>query len=206
MTLQHTSERRPTKIDLNLLPSEFRPAKKSKLGLILYVTAILLAVAAAFLIFMKSSVDSDSKSLESELNGVQQQLTALQANKVQADGITSQITAIQNQLATAKADDLSAHNDTIYWSEVLSEVDDLVPRSKITLSGIGTETGPSGGSVTLSGTATKKTYAYNLIVDVNASDFFWDIEFTFGDCQELCSFEVSASVTNMSEMEGGSSE
>jgi Tfp pilus assembly protein PilN len=204
VTLQQTSERRPKKIDLNLLPSEFRPVKKSKLSLILYMTIFVLVCAVALLIIVKSGVDSDSNSLKVNKTSLQQQLSTLQANKNEADGIKSQITAVQDQLATTKADDQIFHNDSIIWSQVITEIDDLVPGKKITLSSIGT----SDNGVSLPGTSTKKMYVYDLLVDLEASDFFTDIEFSFGDCPDTasCNFDISFSVNNVSQMQGGVNE
>jgi Tfp pilus assembly protein PilN len=205
MTLQKTPERRPKKIDLNLLPSEFRPAKKSKLSLILYMTIFVLVCAIAPLIIMKSGVDSDSNSLKIEQTGLQQQLATLQANKNEADGIKSQITPLQDQLATAKADDRTFHNDSMLWSQIITEIDDLVPGKKITLSSIGTS---ANNKVSLPGVATRKMYVYDFAVDLEASDFFTDVNFNFGDCPDIaaCNFAITVSVNNASQMEGGVNE
>ena len=208
MTLQQTPERRPKKIDLNLLPAEFRPAKKSRLNLILYITIFVLVCAIAPLIIMKSGVDSDSNSLEAELPDLQQQMTTLQANKTEADAVKIQITAAQDKLATAKADDLTFHNDSMLWSQVITEIDDLVPGKKITLSSITTSIGTSGVEVSLPGTATRKMYVYDFVVALEASDFFTDVEFNFGDCPDIakCNFGITVSVNNVSQRQGGVNE
>lgn len=204
MTLQQTPERRPKKIDLNLLPGEFRPAKKSKLSLILYITVFVLVCAIAPLIIMKSGVDSDSSSLKAELPSLQQQLATLQANKNEADAIKSQITAAQDQLATTKADDQTFLNDSVLWSQVITEIDDLVPGKKITLSSIGT----SDDGVSLNGVSTKKMYVYDFVVDLEESALFTDVDFNFGDCPDIaqCNFAITASVNNVSQMQGGANE
>lgn len=204
MTLQQTSERRPKKIDINLLPSEFRPVKKSKLSLILYITIFVLACAIAALIIMKSGVDSDSNSLKVDQNSLQQQLVTLQANKNEADGVKSQITAVQGQLATAQADNQSFLNSSTTWSQVITEINDLVPSSEITLSSINT----NGNKVSLIGVSTKKIYVYNLLVNLNESNFFTDVGFNFGDCPDVanCAFSITFSVNNESQMQGGVNE
>jgi Tfp pilus assembly protein PilN len=204
VTLQQTHERRPKKIDLNLLPGEFRPAKKSKLSLILYITVFVLACAIAPLIIMKSGVDSDNDSLKAELPSLQQQLATLQANKNEADAIKIQITAVQDQLATTKADDQTFLNNNILWSQVITEIDDLVPGGKITLSSIGT----SDDGVSLNGVSTKKMYVYDFVVDLEASALFTNVDFSFGDCPDIaaCNFVITASVNNVSQMQGGANE
>lgn len=201
MTLQQTPERRPKKIDLNLLPSEFRPVKKSKLSLILYVTIIVLIFAIAPLIIMKSGVDSDSNAITAEQISLQLQLVTLQANKNEADAIKLQITTAQDQLATTKADDRTFHNDSIVWSQVITEIDDLVPGKKITLLSIGT----TDDTVSLPGTATRKIYVYDFVVALGESEFFTDVEFDFGDCPDIaaCNFGITVSVNTVSQMQGG---
>ena len=204
MTLQQTPERRPKKIDLNLLPAEFRPAKKSHLSIILYLIVFVLVCAMVPLIIMKSGVDSDSNSLKAELTGLQQNLATLQANKTEADLIKDQIAVVQGQLATAKADDRTFHNDSMLWSQVITEIDDLVPGKKITLSSIVT----SAHGVSLPGTATRKMYVYDFAVTLEASDFFTGVEFNFGDCPDVaaCNFGITVSVNNVSQREGGVNE
>lgn len=204
MTLQQTPERRPNKIDINLLPSEFRPVKKSKLSLILYTVIFLLVCAIVPLIIMKSGVSSDSSSLKTELASLNQQLVALQDNQNQADVIKSLIADAQDQLATAQADAQTFLDDRILWSEIITEIDDLVPGKKITLSSIST----TSTTVSLPGTATKKIYAYDFIVDLEESAFFEDVKFNFGDCPDIatCSFSLTATLSNESEALGGVNE
>jgi Tfp pilus assembly protein PilN len=201
VTLQQTPERRPKKIDLNLLPSEFRPVKKSKLSLILYITIIVLVCAIAPLIIMRSGVDSDSNAITAEQISLLLQLSTLQANKNEADAIKSQITAAQDQLANVKSDEQTFLNSSILWSQVITEIDDLVPGKKITLSNIGTTT----TGVSLPGTATRKIYVYDFAVALEASEFFTNVDFNFGDCPDIaqCGFAITASVSNVSQTQGG---
>jgi Tfp pilus assembly protein PilN len=201
VTLQQTPERRPKKIDLNLLPSEFRPVKKSKLSLILYITIIVLVCAIAPLIIMRSGVDSDSNAITAEQISLLLQLSTLQANKNEADAIKSQITAAQDQLANVKSDEQTFLNSSILWSQVITEIDDLVPGKKITLSNIGT----TATGVSLPGTATRKIYVYDFAVALEASEFFTDVDFNFGDCPDIaqCGFAITASVSNVSQTQGG---
>jgi Tfp pilus assembly protein PilN len=201
VTLQQTPERRPKKIDLNLLPSEFRPVKKSKLSLILYITIIVLVCAIAPLIIMRSGVDSDSNAITAEQISLLLQLSTLQANKNEADAIKSQITAAQDQLANVKSDEQTFLNSSILWSQVITEIDDLVPGKKITLSSIGT----TATGVSLPGTATRKIYVYDFAVALEASEFFTNVDFNFGDCPDIaqCGFAITASVSNVSQTQGG---
>ena len=72
------------------------------------------------------------------------------------------------------------HADTyVLWADIITEIDDIVPGTKITLNSI-TE---SDGVVALEGTSTKKIYVYDLIVSLENSSFFTDdVGFNFGDC------------------------
>ena len=153
---------------------------------------------------MKSGVDSDSNSLKAELTGLQQNLATLQANKTEADLIKDQITAAQEQLTAAKADDQTFRDSSMLWSEVITEIDDLVPGNKIMLSSIGTSTTASGGTVSLPGVSTRKMYVYDFAVALEASDFFYNVNFNFGDCPdvEVCNYGLTASVNNVSQREG----
>ena len=190
MTLQYMSERRPKKIDLNLLPAEYKPPKKSHLGLTLYLIIFVLICAMALVLVMKSGVDSDIKSSNQTLSNLQQQLTALQVNKAEADPLKQQITSAQDQLASMEADYQSFLDNRVLWSQILNEVNSLVPGNRITLKTIGT----SATQVTISGSATKRIYVYDYAVEIEESEFFNSVSFSFGDCPETdkCDFTITA--------------
>lgn len=204
MTLQQTPERRPKKIDLNLLPAEYRPPKKSYLGLILYLVVFVLICAMALMLVMKSGVDSDIKSLNQNFSNLQQQLTALQTNKAEADPIKQMIADAQNQLVSMEADYQSFMYNRLLWSQILDEIDELVPGKKITLRSISTST----DTVTISGVATKRIYVYDYAVALEESDFFDTVDFNFGDCPETdnCNFTITAPLTVMNQTAGETNE
>jgi len=190
MTLQQATERRPKKIDLNILPDEYRPPKKSYLGLILYLVVFVLVCALAVVIVMKLGVDSDIKTLDQNLAGLQQQLTELQANKAEADPLKAQITNAQAQLAGMESDYESFMEDRLMWSQIIDEIIETLPGKKITLNSIST----AADKVTLRGTATKRIYVYDYALDLEESDTFENVDFTFGDCPETsnCDFTITA--------------
>jgi Tfp pilus assembly protein PilN len=204
MTMQQTPERRPKKIDLNLLPSQYRPPKKSYLGLTLYLTIFVLIGALVLLLIMKSGVNNDMASLRSNVTSLDQQLIALQANKGEADPLKAQIADVQNQLAAMDADYQSFVTNRSTWSQIITEIHDLVPGNKVDLSSIGT----SPDKVTLAGVATKRLYVYDYAVSLEESDFFSNVDFTFGDCPdtEVCSFTITAPLTKLNQTEGASNE
>ena len=202
MTLQNTQERRPKKIDLNLLPPEYRPPKKSYLGPILYTLVFVLACVMAALIVIKSGVNSDIKSLNTDLANLQQQMNTLMANKNEADPIKAQISAAQSQLSKTQADyDYFINNHTI-WSQIITEINDLIPGKKVTLTSI---TASAGNVVIMSGNSSKKINAYNYIVSLEDSGLFGKINFNFGDCaqENSCDFDIQAPLAASNQTEGG---
>lgn len=203
MTLQQASERRPKKVDLNLLPSEYRPVKKSRLGIILYLIVFVLICAMVPLIIMKLGVDSDTKSLKDNLANLQQQINTLQANKNEADPIKDQIAVVQGQLVSMEADYQSFIDNRSAWSEIINEVFDLVPGNKLSLSSVAIS---SSNIITISGTSTKRIYVYDYAVNLEESDFFTGVDFTFGDCPETdkCTFSITVPLTTLNQTEGGS--
>jgi Tfp pilus assembly protein PilN len=181
MTLQQTPERRPKKIDLNLLPSEYRPPKKSYLGIILYLIIAVLICAMIPLLIMRSGINSELKSLPGNIASLVLQLSELQVNKDEED--------YQSFVANRST-----------WSQIVTEIYDLVPGKKITLESIS----PSVDKVMISGISTKRVYLYDYIVSLEESDFFSNVDFTFGDCPDIntCSFSIKAPLTTLNQTEG----
>jgi Tfp pilus assembly protein PilN len=200
MTLQQTPERRPKKIDLNLLPSEYRPPKKSYLGIILYLIIAVLICAMIPLLIMRSGINSELKSLPGTIASLVLQLSELQVNKDEADTVKSQISDVQNQLATMEEDYQSFVANRSTWSQIVTEIYDLVPGKKITLESIS----PSVDKVMISGISTKRVYLYDYVVSLEESDFFSNVDFTFGDCPDIntCSFSIKAPLTTLNQTEG----
>jgi len=205
MTLQKTPERRPKKIDINLLPSEYRPAKKSKLIFVLSITIAVLVVASAFLVIAKSGVNSDVKSLKTELTGLQQQLSTLQANKNEADSVRGQIADAQNQLLILETDYQSFLADRYALSQIITEIDDLVPGNKISLKSISIST---NNELSITGLSTKRSNIYDFVLALEDSDFFTGVDFQFGDCPDIssCQFTITASLSTLQQAEGEGNE
>ena len=79
----------------------------------------------------------------------------------------------------------------VLWADIITEIDDLVPATKITLNSI-TE---SDGAVALEGTSIKKMYVYDLVLSLEDSTFFTDnVGFNFGNCPDnsSCEFSITA--------------
>ena len=190
MTLQKATERRPKKIDLNILPAEYRPQKKSHLGLILYLVVFILVCALAVVIVMKLGVDSDVKTLDQNVTNLQQQLTELQANKAEADPLKAQIAGAQEQLANLEADYQEFIDSRLIWSEIIEQITDMIPGTRLTVKSIST----TNLQVSLTGSSTKRTYVYEYALELEESDLFEGVSFTFGDCPETsnCDFTITA--------------
>lgn len=190
MTLQQATERRPKKIDLNILPAEYRPPKKSHLSPVLYLIVFILICAMAVVIVVKSGVDSDIDSLDQNLSNLIQQLTQLQANKAEADPLKAQIAGAQEQLANLEADYEEFIDSRLIWSEIIDQITEMIPGTRLTVKTIST----SIDKVTLSGSSTKRTYVYEYALDLEESDLFDGVSFTFGDCPETsnCDFTITA--------------
>lgn len=189
MTMQQAPERRPAKINLNLLPAEYRPPKKSYLGLTLYLVVFILICVAAVLFIMKSGLDGDIKDLDQELANRQQQLDELRANQEEAEPIIADIAEAQNQLANLETDYQGFLDSRAFWSQIIYEIDDLVPGNKITLESIT----DMGDLINIAGMSTKRTYVYDYAVALEESDLFENVDFTFGDCPDVseCDFNIT---------------
>ena len=185
MTLQPIAEKRPRKIDLNLLPPEYRPAKKSKLSILLYSITVILVCAAVPLFIAKTGVDSDIKPMKEAITHLD---ATIQANAA----VNQQAAAIQKLIDdnTSKMTVLQSSYDTVVstglrWSQVISEINDLTPYSKITLIGLSisgtclapTGTCPSGSGpiITFSGTSTKQQYVIDYATTLEESPFFINV-------------------------------
>jgi len=168
----------------------------------------VLVVAVALLIIFKSGVDSKNESLKADLTVLQQQMSQLQANKNEADAIKIQITDAQNQLVILQGDYQSFLSQRYPWSQILSEIVDLVPGSKITLESIAIKS-TSENQLAITGTSAKRLTVYDYVMALEDSYFFTGVDFNFGDCPEVdnCQFTITASLaSNASETEGGTNE
>ena len=188
MTLQQTPEKRAKKIDLNLLPPEYRPAKKSKLSIILILVAILLACAFAPIFIAKTGVDSDIEPLRTELSSLQATLQANLATNAEANAIQTQIDDNISKLAVMEADYQTFISTRLIWSAILEEINDITPKSKITVNTLGL----SDKSIVFSGTATKRQYIIDYETTLEDSPFFSEVTFSFEDGVDSVSFKITA--------------
>jgi Tfp pilus assembly protein PilN len=200
MTLQQTPEKRPRKIDINLLPPEYRPAKKSRLSLILIVAMVVLACALVPVITLKFGVDSDVKPLRAEITQLDATIAARTANNREATGLQAQIDVLTNKSIGMYMDYAEFLASRIVWSDVVTEIFDCIPNNRITLNSITpVATSLEGMDITLIGTATgtssssKRLYIHDYVTALEKSDFFEKVDFSFSDITEnTASFTITA--------------
>jgi Tfp pilus assembly protein PilN len=164
-------ELRPKKIDLDLLPDEYKPRKVSKLSTVLVIVVILMACLAGLLFFLKTNVDGKIDSLEDELVTVTADYNG--AVKLVKDGkaLQDQIDAAESKLEAIEEDYVIYKADLIVWSVIIKEIDDAIPGTRLSLKSIT----QSGSSITLQGTANEDSYIWNYATNLEEKEYFWDV-------------------------------
>lgn len=130
MTMQELPERRTPKIDLNLLPAEYLPRRKSPLALILVLAVVVLACVPWPFLIMKADVDAENRRLESELKGLETELSLRMAKTVEAAGLQQQIDGLNQQWNMILSDWELFEASLRTWSEIMFDVQQL-PRGSL---------------------------------------------------------------------------
>jgi Tfp pilus assembly protein PilN len=165
-------ELRPKKVDLDLLPDEYKPRKVSKLTTVLVIVVILMVCLAGLLIYLKTDADSKNSSLEGELATVtsEYQKTVNLVNEGKA--LQTQIDAAESKLEAIEQDYLIYQENLILWSVIIKEIDDAIPgTTRLSLKSIT----QSGVSITLLGTADEDSYIWNYATNLEEKEYFWDV-------------------------------
>ena len=164
-------ELRPKKIDLDLLPDEYKPHKASKLTTVLVILVVLMVCLAGLLFFLKSNVDGKIESLEDELVTVTADYNG--AVKLVKDGkaLQGQIDAAESKLEGIEEDYVIYKEGLIVWSVIIKEIDDAIPGTRLSLKSIT----QSGSSLTLQGTASEDSYIWNYATNLEEKEYFWDV-------------------------------
>jgi Tfp pilus assembly protein PilN len=164
-------ELRPKKIDLDLLPDEYKPRKVSKLNTILVIVVVIMVCLAGLLIFLKTNADGKIGSLEDELVTVTADYNA--ASKLVSDGkaLQGQIDAAESTLEAIEEDYQIYQEDLILWSVIIKQIDESIPGTRLSLKSIT----QSGSSMTLVGTANEDNYVYNYATNLEENEYFWDV-------------------------------
>ncbi len=163
-------ELRPKKIDLDLLPDEYKPRKVSRLTTVLVIVVVLMVCLAGLLVFLKTNVDGKIESLEDELvtvtadyNGAVKLVKDGKALQDQIDTAESKLEAIKQDYEIYKAD--------MVWSVIIKEIDDAIPGTRLRLSSIT----QSGTSISLVGTTNEDSYIWNYATNLEEKEYFWDV-------------------------------
>ena len=167
MTSEQLPERRPAKIDLDLLPSEYKPSKLLRLNFILVLAAIVLAGLIVPLVILEVNASSQIDSLEDRLSLRNAELNELYGKQAEAVALEAQIDAADNKLNSIEQDYQTFREDLVLWSEIIDEIDDLLP-SAITLNSIA----QSGFEITLVGSTVDIQTVNNYRQELEESDYF----------------------------------
>ena len=164
-------ELRPKKIDLDLLPDEYKPRKVSRVTTVLVIVVVVMVCLAGLLFFLKSNADGKIESLEDELVTVTADYNG--AVKLVKDGkaLQGQIDAAEGKLEAIEEDYVIYKEDLIVWSVIIKEIDDAIPGTRLSLKSIT----QSGSSITLQGTANEDSYIWNYATNLEEKEYFWDV-------------------------------
>ena len=164
-------ELRPKKVDLDLLPDEYKPRKVSKTSTVLVILVVLMVCLAGLFIFLKINVDGKIGSLEDELVTVTADYQAARNIVTEGKELQGQIDAAESKLEAIEEDYLIYQEELILWSVIIKEIDDAIPGTRLSLKSIT----QSGSSITLQGTAKEDNYVYNYATNLQEKDYFWDV-------------------------------
>lgn len=130
MTMQELPERRASKIDLNLLPPEYLPRKKSRWGLLLLIVVVVLACAPWPFLILKADVDAENRKLESQKATLQAEFNALSKDAAEAADVQKKIDAKNKEWNAILADWAVFHASIKTWSDIFYDVQQL-PRGAL---------------------------------------------------------------------------
>jgi len=174
MTSQQLPERRPKKIDLNLLPPEYLPRKVSKLSIALVLLIILMLCLPVPLFIMKADVDAENKDLETRVAQLKSELQGLNKIKTQAESLQKQIDAAEKLREAIEQDYETFLQNLVLWSDIITEIDEAIPGTRVTLTAIT----QGGSTITLTGTATRDDYVWDYATNLEGSDYFSGVSVT----------------------------
>lgn len=164
-------ELRPKKVDLDLLPDEYKPRKVSKTSTVLVIVLVVMVCIAGLLLFLKINVDGKIGTLEDELITVTADYQAARNIVTEGKALQGQIDAAESKLEAIEEDYLIYQEELILWSVIIKEIDDAIPGTRVSLKSIT----QSGSSITLQGTAKEDNYVYNYATNLQEKDYFWDV-------------------------------
>jgi hypothetical protein len=125
MTTQELPERRTCKIDLNLLPAEYLPKKKSPWGLVMVLLVVVLTCAPWPFLIMWMDVSDDNSNLEDEKTGLQTEVDIRMAKVAEAVVLEQRRNDLQDQWNAMLADEELFKASQRTWSEIMFDVQQL---------------------------------------------------------------------------------
>jgi len=164
-------ELRPKKVDLDLLPDEYKPRKVSKTSTVLVVLVVVMVCLAGLFIFLKMNADSQIESLEDERDTVTAEYQAARNIVTEGKALQAQIDAAESKLEAIEGDYVIYQEDLILWSVIIKEIDDAIPGTRLSLKSIK----QSGSSITLQGTAKEDNFIWNYAINLEEKEYFWDV-------------------------------
>ena len=130
MTTQELPERRSPRIDLNLLPAEYLPKKRSPLVLVAVLVVVVLACAPWPFLIMWMDVSSDNSKLEDEKASLKSEYDLLVAKAGEASNIEKQIENANALWESMLWDWEVLQANQRVWSEIMYDVQQL-PRGAL---------------------------------------------------------------------------
>jgi len=124
MTMQELPERRVPKIDLNLLPAEYLPKKRSPWVLVMVLVVVLACAPWPFLI-MWMDVSADNSDLKDEKAGLETEQSIKLAQAAEAAQIQTQIDGAQAVWNSILWDWEVLQANQRIWSEIMFDVQQL---------------------------------------------------------------------------------
>ena len=122
MTMQELPERRPGKIDLNLLPKEYLPKRRSPWVMVLVLVVVVLACLPWPFLIMKADVDSDNRQLQAEKESLELEYNQKMAVASEGGQLQRDIEAA-NAVWLAILGDYELFQDRLRaWSEIKYDV------------------------------------------------------------------------------------
>jgi Tfp pilus assembly protein PilN len=187
MTSQQPPERRPKKVDLDLLPTEYQPRKVSKLSIALVCIAVLMLCLPVLFVLLKADVNDEKERLETQLSELTSELADLNKVKTQAQSLLAQIDAAEQKLETTREDYETFLENRLLWSDVITEIDDLIPGKRVSIVSIK----QGGSSITLTGSATRDDYVVEFAAALEGSEYFSHVsDITYSAPGEAASFTM----------------
>lgn len=197
MASQQLPERRPKKIDLNLLPPEYLPRKLPKLSIALVILIVVAACLPFPIVLLKADVDAQCAPLETRLAGLEDEYGRLLSLSIEARELQDQIDAAESKLATMDQDYETFQDNLVLWSEIIAEIEDALPGKKVTLTSITQK----GSEITLVGTATRVDYVWDYATALKESEYFSGVTPT-----SIVDTGVAVSFTMIVPLSGGGGE